>query len=502
MDEIFQEVLSEEEARQALPIFQDLLGSVGHLNDINEVESALHSKLKAYLPDKDEHEISEYVRTVTDTLQTDSDKLESLNEAKQRGIGREAWFATETKQMLSKFSADKTLLYYETLSKTIQAANEQMYNAIMTNSGNINMNPNLDGFIAEQHHVQSFNMDAAVKGSNLRAEIVEHQGEQYTRNGVDIEIKDGDKVVRRFQSKFCKDSNSTNSAFKKGDYRGQQALVPQDQLEEITEKGRKATDVISHDGVSSKPLSKAESKELQAKAQKGEWQEVSYNDYDMKQLAGGVGKQVANAALMGAAVTTGFVIAEKIIKGEEVTSDEVIETALIAGADTGVKAAVSGSLIIATEKGIISAIPKGTSAGTISSLAFIIVENVKIAGKVANGEISATEGLSRMMDTTMAAVTGLSVSFFAGVGAEVVVCLLLGPVAGVVAGFAAGAIGYIAGSKVGQAISKGVKAVGKAAVNVVKTVGKTIISAGKTVVNKAKSAFKSFASGAKSIFGF
>ena len=501
MEDIFKDVLSEDEARQAMPIFKDLLGSVGHLNDKSEVEHALHDKLHAYLPDKDEHEISEYISTITDTLQTDSDKLESLNKAKQSGIGREVWFANETKHMRSRFSSDQTLHYYSTLSETIQQSNEQMYNAIMTNSGNVNMNPSLDGFIAERHHVNTFNMDAAAKGSNLRAEVVGHKGEQFTQNGVDIVIKDGNKVVGRYQSKFCKDSTSTNSALKQGDYRGQQALVPSDQLEEITEKGRKATDVISHDGVSSKPLSKAEAKEMQEKAQNGKLQEYSYNDFEVKQLALGVGKQAANAALMGAAVTTGFVIAEKVVMGEEITADELIETAIKAGADTGVKAAVSGSLIIASEKGIISAIPKGTPAGTISSLAFIIVENVKIFGKVATGELSATEGLSRMMDTTMAAVTGLSVSFVASAEIGVAVGLLLGPVAGVIAGFAAGAIGYIAGSKIGQAISKGVKTVAKAAFGVVKTVGKAIISTGKKVVNTVKNVAENAWSGIKSLFG-
>ena len=501
MEELYQNAFSEEEAKQLFPILQDLLNSVGKADGNSRISESLHEKFQSYLPDKTESEISGYISGIIDTMQRNENNLNSLDAAGKKGISREAWFAEATKQALSNESIQTTLGYYETLSETIQHSNEQMYNAIMTNSGVVSRNPNLDGFIAEQHHVQSFNMDAAAKGSPFRAEIVGHAGEQYTRNGIDIVIKDGNgKIVRRYQSKFCKDAYATESAFRHGDYRGQQSLVPEDQLEEIVSNGRKATDVISHDGVSSQPLSKVKAKELQNHAQNSELPEVTFNDYKLKQLALGVGRQAANAALLNSAVTTGVTIAEKAVSGEKITADEVIETALVSGADGGVKAAVSGALIIASERGIIAAIPKGTPVDVVSSIAFIAVENAKIAGKVANGELSATEGLSRMMDVTVSAVTGMSVSFIAGAEIGVAVGLLFTPAVGVAAGFVAGAVGYIAGSKVGQAVSKGIKAVGKAAVSAVKTIGKAVISAGRAVVNTVKSVAKSVISRVRSFF--
>ena len=499
MDGIYNDILSEDEARQVTPIMQDLLETVGHAENTEEISSVLSDKFRTYLPDKSEEEISGYVRTITDTLQSNSDRLASLDAAKQHGTSREAWFADSTMKVASQYGVDRTLSYYAKLSETIQQSNEQMYNVIMTNSGSVNMNPNLDGLMAEQHHVQSFNMDAAAKGSNLRAEIVSHDGEAYTKNGVDIVIRDvkKNKIVKRYQAKYYKDSNATELALKHGDYRGQQALVPKDQLEEITSNGRKATDVISCDNIKSEPLSKTEAKQMQESAQKGEIQQVSFDDYKMKDLAKGVGKQAVSAAMMGAAITTGFVIAEKVVKGEEITADEIIETAVITGADAGVKAAVSGSLVIASEKGMLSVIPKGTPAEFAATVAFIAVENAKVLVKVANGEMSATAGLSRMMDVTFSAVTGLAVSFVACAEIGVAVGLALFPAVGIVAGLAAGVIGYAAGTKLGQTISKGAKAVGKAAVKAVKAVGKAAIATGKVICNAAKSV----ASAAKSVFG-
>lgn len=506
MDEIYKNVFSIEEAKNIFPIMKDLLKTLTRAESREQLEEKLHKKVSEYLPEKSEDELTSYCQSILETLKTQEDKLHELNESKQKSVSREKWFADETKQALSHSSVEQTLSYYEILSETIQNCNKDMYNAITTNNGSINMNPNLDGFIAEQHHVNTYNLDAAVKGSSSRAEVVGHTGERFTKNGVDTRIRDGQgHIESKYQAKFGKDSKATDKMFldKDGNYKYsfEQKLVPDGQ--EIS--GKSTSVMQSKDGkINSTAITKEESKQMQLDAQNdGKIKEYGYNDFEIKNLAIGVGKQAANAALIGAAVTTGITIAEKVIEGEEITADEVIETALISGADTGIKAAVSGSLIIASEKGMIAAIPKGTSADVVSSIAFIAVENAKIAGKVASGELTASEGIGRMMDVTVSAVTGMSVSFVASAEIGVAVGMVLGPIAGVVTGFIAGTVGYIAGSKVGQAISKGIKAVGKAAVNVVKKVGKSIIDAGRAVVNTAKSIYskaKSFCSSVKSFF--
>lgn len=502
--------ISVEEIKAIKPIIKYLLYGLKDIKE-NEIDIYLNKKISEYLPEKSEKEITEYTKNIIETIDRNNDNLEKLDKAKEKGINRETFFANETKQILSKVSMEQSVQYYSALSEAVQNANEHMYNAVMTQNNTVNMNPNLDGFISETHHVNTYNLDSAVKQHGSIAEVVEHKGEVFTKNGVDTRIRDkSGHIESKYQAKYGKDSRATDKMFfdKDGNYKYnfEQKLVPEGQ----NISGKSTAVMQSKDGkVHSTSLTKEEAKQMQVNAQKnGNIKEYSFNDYQMKDLAIGVGKQVANAGILGAAMSASVTVVEKAVQGEEITSDVVIEAALIGGADTSIKVATAGAMTIAAEKGLIKAIPKGTPADVIANVAFIAVENAKIAGKVASGEITATEGLSRMCDVTVSAVTGLAVSFVTGAEIGVAVGLLLSPPVGVVVGVIASTIGYIAGSKVGQAISKGVKAIGKAAVGVVKTVGKTIISAGRTIVNTAKSAWNTVKSTAskvwsnvKSLFG-
>lgn len=161
---------------------------------------------------------------------------------------------------------------------------------------------------------------------------------------------------------------------------------------------------------------------------------------------------------MGAAVGTGFTLASKLLNDEEIKGDELVETALVSGADFGVKAAAAGALKVGAEKEIIKVIPKGTPAGTLANIAFVAVENVKVAGRMATGELSLKDGLDQMARVTTATVAGLAASA-KGTAVGAAVGTVLGPVGTVVGGFIGGTIGYMAGSTVGKAVIDGVKKV-------------------------------------------
>lgn len=501
--------LTTEEIESIRSIAENLLHGLKNIKE-NETESYLIKKFSEHLPEKSKEEITEYAKSIIETIKRNDRNFEKLNQAKEKGIDREIFFVNETKQILSKVSMEQAIQYYTSLSVAVQDANELMYNTIITQNGTVNMNPNLDGFIAESHHVNTYNLDSAVKQHGSIAEVVEHKGEVFTKNGVDTRIRDqSGHIESKYQAKYGKDSKATDRMFsdKDGNYKYsfEQKLVPE--WQDIS--GKSTAVMRSKDGkVSSSALTKEEAKQMQLDAQKnGDIKEYSFHDYQMKELAIGVGRQAANAGIFGAAMSAGAVVVENAVQDEKITSDIVVEAALTGGVDASVKAATAGALTIAVEKGLIKAIPKGTPAGVIANVAFIAVENAKVAEKVASGELTVTEGLSRMCDVTVSAVTGLAVSFVAGAEIGVAVGLLLSPPVGVIVGIIANTVGFIAGSKVGQAISKGIKAIGKAAVGVVKTVGKTIINAGRTVVNGIKSVgrcisngAKSFASGVRSFF--
>ena len=123
----------------------------------------------------------------------------------------------------------------------------------------------------------------------------------------------------------------------------------------------------------------------------------------------------------------------------------------MSGADFGVKTATAGALKAASEKGILKVIPKGTKGGTFANIAFVAIENVKVLGKVATGELTAKEGLDAMEQTTASCVAGIATSTKgAAIGATI--GSVLGPVGTAVGGFIGGTIGYMAGSKVAQAM--------------------------------------------------
>ena len=367
------------------------------------------------------------------------------------------------------------------LDEALANANESLYRTLHTQAGVISQNPHLDGFIAEQYHAQTFNLNAEATGSPFRAKVLEPTGNGYAKNSVDIVIVDeGGHIVRRYQSKYCKDAEATARAFEHGDYRGQQKLVPEGQEQDIA---KKVTTVIeAPDGTSSAPLSKERAQELQEEAQSGKWNDLNWNEYKTKDLAIGIGKQAGQAALMGAAIGVGFDVAQKVWNGEEIKGEELVETAVVSGADFGVKAAAAGALKVGAEKGIIKVIPKGTPAGTIANIAYVAVENVKVVGKMATGELTVKEGLEKMEQTTVATVAGIAASTKgAAIGAAV--GSVLGPVGTVVGGFIGGTIGYMAGSKVGETIVKGVQKIRKTVTDGIKSAGKAIADGAKSFAN-------------------
>lgn len=230
------------------------------------------------------------------------------------------------------------------------------------------------------------------------------------------------------------------------------------------------------------------------------WDEKSWNDYKLTDLAMGVGKQAANSAIMEAAITTGTAIVEKIAAGEDIDVGEIVEKAVVTGTDTGVKSAVSGALYIASENNMIKCLPKGTPVSVFANIAFTAVENIKIAFKVATGKMTATEGLSRAGDITVSALAGMAGEAISK-GVKTAASLVFGPVAAVVTGFVSSTVSALASKPVSEAVTEGVKTVARAAVNVVKTAGKAIVSAGKAVVNGIKSVGKKIFGGLTRLFG-
>jgi hypothetical protein len=393
-------------------------------------------------------------------------------------------------------STQEAAKYLTGLDNALQKANESLYRTITTRAGSISQNPRLDGFIAEQYHAQTFNLNAEATGSQYRAKVLEPTGNGYAKNSVDIVIVDGDgKIVKRYQSKYCKDAKATEQAFEHGDYRGQQKLVPEGQEGQIQKKS--TTVLEAPDGTTSTPLTKSGAEQMRDEAQSGNWNELNWNEYTAKDLAVGIGRQAGYAALQGAAIGVGFDVAQKLWNGESIDGEEIVETAIVSGTDFGVKAATAGALKVGVEKEVIKAIPKGTPASTIANIAFVAIEDVKVLGKMATGEFTMKEGLEKIEQTTVATAAGLmTMGKGAAIGAAV--GTVFGPAGTAIGGFVGGTVGYMAGSKVGEKVVKCAQKVRDGAVKVAKTFATGV----KNAVSSVSSRIKNICSGVKSLFGF
>lgn len=99
---------------------------------------------------------------------------------------------------------------------------------VVTNlNGGISQNMNLDGFIAEQHHVNSFNMNAKLDGSNYIAEVLTPEaGQKYVKNSFDVVIRDNNrKIVHQYQMKYGASSQRTIEMIRDGNYHNQRIVA-------------------------------------------------------------------------------------------------------------------------------------------------------------------------------------------------------------------------------------------------------------------------------------
>lgn len=496
VDEDLASQISIDEAQKLKPIQKKFMESYLENKDVMSIDEWLRAEMAESLPERSSEEISQMSDEIITTLKVQEKKKASLEKAIANGRSKESWFASEAKTATSYMSAQEASKYLQGLDNALNTANESLYRTIHTQAGIISHNPHLDGFIAEQYHAQTFNLNAEATGSPYQAKVLEPMGNGYAKNSVDIVIVDkSGHIVRRYQSKYCKDAEATANAFEHGDYRGQQKLVPEGQEKDIA---KKVTTVIeAPDGTTSTPLSKDKAKKLQNEAQSGKWNDLNWNEYKAKDLAIGIGKQAGQAALMGVAIGVGFNVAQKVWNGEKIKGEELVETAIVSGADFGVKTAVAGALKVGAEKGIIKVIPKGTPAGMFANIAHVAIENCKIIGKIATSELTFKEGLDKIEQTTVATVAGI-VASTKGAAIGTAIGTVFGPVGSVIGGLIGGGIAYMAGSKVGETVVKCVQKIREKAKNVVKSVTRTV-SNGFTYVGNG---ICNFCSGVKSLFSW
>ena len=419
----------------------------------------LRAELERHLPEASTEELDKDCEEIIGSLSAMEASKASLEEATQKGRSTEGWFGDQLKTAVSGASVAQAANYLSGIDSAVEQANNTLAGIIQK----YGQCKNLDGFLAEGYHAETFNIDAAVTGSDFKAIAKESTG----KNSMDVGVYDSnDNLVGRNQVKYYKDAQATDQALGTK-YRGQKQVVPSEQVDEIRKTRPNATDRISADGAESIPLSKAEAKKMQEQAQSGKWEGLDWDHVQTKHLLQGLGRQTMQAGLFGAVIGAGVEVVSAKMSGKEVKTSEVVKTAIETGVDSGAKTALAGAMTVGVRKGVISAIPKATSAGVIAGAAFIAVENVKHLWKLGIGKISAAECMDRMERTTVCGVTGL---ICAGKGALIgaKVGSLVGPVGTAIGGVVGGTVGYMAGSEIGKSIVKARRTFTRTAVTVAK----------------------------------
>lgn len=419
---------------------------------------------------RDEADLQQSVHDIVSAVERREQYKAELQAHLDREMGQESWLARKIEQGAQAAGVADVAAYARTIDTAIETANRQNWRAITRLDGQINQSPNLDGFIAEHHHANTFNVDAAANGSRLQAEVLERApGETYGKNSVDIVIRDENgKIVSRYQSKYGADAEATEILFERGNYRGQKKLVPEGHRDQIEAE---TTETIEAQGVSSNPLSKEDAKRLQHRAQQAhEARQYEWKDGNRTAIARHIGQQ----ALLGACVTAGFqgtrILGRRIwnrLTGQanptvEEDLRDFFESSLASAANTGIQVAVSGGLVVACRNGWLGAALKNTPAGQVTNIAMVGLEGAKALYKCAQGELSGIEALDatgRAAVVTVASVAGATEA--AALGASI--GTIFGPVGTAVGGFVGAVAGGMTGSTIGNSVYEGGKTVLKAA---------------------------------------
>lgn len=481
-----EEELAENDAKVLLPLMEKFGYSYDKKAEGVSDKEWLKRILKEELSYKTDEEIERDAEEIISALKKLEGTRTEINEYCDNGGTKENWLSNKISEACTGMEVAAFGEYLSSIDEVLASNNALMADTICIKGANIiNQNPQLHGFIAEQYHANTFNSNAALKGSPLRAEVLK-PAHGYAKDSVDIVIKDTNnsgKIIERYQVKYGKDAKVTAELIKKGNYSNQRVLVAEGQKNAVASDltTKSVDDKIGGnsktEGITSEALSKEDAIKMQRKAQeKGKIPgKESWNSYNTKKLAYNIGRQAVIAGVSAAALTVGIDTAAKLVQGKKINPAESMELAIRTGVDTGAKVTTAAAIKVGMEKGVLKLIPKAVGGIGVAVIADAAIENAKVAYKVAKGDMSITQGLDAMGRGTCGCVGSFAGGIEGSAAAALTVATLISNPIGILAVGVAGLVaGSIAGNAVGQAVYSGAKTIVKGAVKCVKSVGSTI----------------------------
>lgn len=450
----------------------------------------------------DEIEEAEIIDTkeVIEDMKEASNILSQYNET----IIYETAAIKEPQLVANVLSANSVNNYVDSVNTAIDNANKTMMESVTTKVGVINQNPNLDGFIFEEYHAGTFNIDAAVKQKSYHAEALKPElGETYGKNSIDLIIEDTDKYVKKYSAKAYKNANESAKAFYDKvtgyKYKFQSKLVPTDQTGDIAN----SVDKIKFNNVESKGITKAEIKDIQKNLQSGNKTGDILNfkkDVNSISISKQIGKQAMLNGTMGVGIGMAANIGVNLITGKEVEAEEVIEAGIKTGASMGMATAVAGGIRVAVEKKVIPTVfSRMLTNNTIGAIAAASMDIIGTAFKLGSGEISlgqAVKDVGSSISAGYGAIISSGIGFSGGMALATTIGLgTIGTVGTILTGglaLAAGAVCGVVGSNIALKIANGLGKITEKVVDKAVDIVKSGVNKVKNTVSSAWSGVKSF----------
>lgn len=327
--------------------------------------------------------------------------------------------------------------------QNVQAKIDELYNNLMNLKSNQG-DAQLGGFMAEDWHAGTFNINAAVNesksvavagkpdsiGDMARGKLASVDVRVTTAKGENIDYSSKYMVNAKETAKEQARPNTEHSGSK---YGSQKRLVASDQLKDVKgisesrasneqtpdnwkqgyqETADSATDTISDGKIESERLSKDESKELarEVKEDKLDLEKrgiTTEQQIEMKNILGrsfkaGMLGSAISAALATAPDIVGMIV--KLIKSGEMDVNDlknVGSKGAKAGADGFVKGSLASFFTQLCISGKLGPDLKSINPSIVSSLVVITIETVKNSVLLAQGKITAREMGGKLIDTSI-----------------------------------------------------------------------------------------------------
>ena len=284
------------------------------------------------------------------------------------------------------------------------------------------------GHLFEVIEATKFNMDSAIKSSDLKAFVTDAEGRPHA--AADVEIRIYDTVLREAQLKSYKNAPESLFAQSHDKYSGMQRVSPSDQFERMKELAQKRIDTgtlkaadykdtvknlesgLKHNNVSSSGTTRSEA-DLAAKNHK-----KYAADFKLKATVNETSRNMAYAAAAGGVIGGAISITRNIISvktGETTTQEATLNIVKDIGSTSARSALTAGVTTIIKNTALDNGLGVLAKSNVATAVAVTTINVSKSIIKYTRGELTLEEMTLEMGKNGAQSVSGLYFGIAGGV---------------------------------------------------------------------------------------